>query len=499
MTVRSAMKRYRETLKKIKAYGYAGNAIYYDAMTAAPERSQEARGPVMAFLSEEEYKLSTGKAMREAVSYLYEHREELKPEEKREIELYNKDMLYMSSIPKEEYIEYSLLINDAEAVWHKAKAENDFAAFCPYLERIFDAKRRFALYYKPEDKPYDTCLSQYETGLTEEKADAFFAALRERIVPLIKKIGEKEQIDDSFLYKTYPIELQRKFSDKLLEIMSIDRKRCAIGETEHPFTMEFSKNDVRVTTHYYENNLASSLYSVVHEGGHALYELGGGDEYEGTALSGGVSMGIHESQSRLFENIIGRSRAFVSVIYPVLLELFPQQLEGVSEEMLYRAVNKSTPSLIRTEADELTYSLHVMVRYEIEKGVIGGKYKVSDLPKIWAEKMKEYLGVDVPSDSEGVLQDSHWSGGGVGYFPSYALGSAYGVMFTEEMKKELDVDDIIRKGDLAPIVAWLTDKIYRHSSRYEPNELIESVCGKEFDPMPYVDYLEKKYTELYNL
>ncbi len=499
MTIQEALLTYRRITKKLKAYEFASGIIYYDAATVAPENAAPSRGEVLEFLAEEEYNLRTGKEMTEAIETLTAALDSLSPVERREIEVYNRMASFVAAIPKEEYLAYTVLTNEAEAVWHKAKNENDFAAFEPYLARIFEANKKFALYFKPCQDPYDTCLDLFEKGLTKEKADAFFSLLRERIVPLIARIGEKEQIDDSFLYRHYPIEKQREFSDRLLALMAIDRKDCAIGETEHPFTMTLNKHDVRVTTHYYEDNLASSMYSVIHEGGHALYELGGGDEYEGTALCSGTSTGIHESQSRLYENIIGRSRAFISLVYPIARELFPEQLSDVTEEMFYRAVNKSTPSLIRTEADELTYSLHVMVRYEIEKGLLAGEYSTKDLPAIWNAKMKEYLGIDVPDDKQGVLQDSHWSGGSVGYFPSYALGSAYSSMFWNAMQKELDTEALIREGKLCLINDWLKEKIHRHASRFDPSELIASVCGGEFDPAHYVSYLEEKFKDIYSL
>ena len=346
---------------------------------------------------------------------------------------------------------------------------------------------------------YDVLLDRYERGLTMEKADAFFAALRERIVPLIKKIGGVTQVNDAFLRRSYPVEKQRELSDHLMQVMGIDRSYCAIGETEHPFTLEFNKHDVRITTHYYENDVASSMYSVIHEGGHALYELGSGDEYEDTVLRGGVSMGVHESQSRLYENIIGRSRPFISVIFPKLKELFPQQLEGVDADRFWLAVNKSQPSLIRTDADELTYSLHIMVRYELEKAFIAGELEVEQLPQAWNEKYREYLGIDVPDDTRGVLQDSHWSGGDVGYFPSYALGSAYGAQIFAKMRGDFDVDAAISSGSLTEINEWLRARIFRHGHRYDPDVLLERCCGEPFDPKYYIDYLEEKYSRIYGL
>ncbi len=499
MTVSTAWKRYRAEFAKLKNYAYASNLIDYDSLTVAPPASCERRGEVLTFLAEREYRCRTGKRMREAVELLLSHREELSPVQRREIELYHRETEYVESIPKAEYLDYVALINEAESVWHRAKREDDFPAFLPYLERIVAAKRRFALYYRPDADPYDTCLSLYEPGFTAKAADAFFAQLRERILPLIRSVGAAEAPRDDFLYRHYPIEGQRALSDRVMQLMGIDRARCTIGESEHPFTLELCRRDVRITTHYYEDNLPSSLYSVIHEGGHALYELGSGEEYEGTALAGGASMGLHESQSRLFENILGRGEAFVSLLYPVAREIFPTQLADVSEEEFFRAVNKAEPSLVRTEADELTYPLHVLVRFELERGLMSGAYQAAEMPALWREKMREYLGVEVPNDQLGVLQDSHWSGGDIGYFPSYALGSAYGAMFYAKMQEALDVDASIRTGDLSALVAYLTERIYRHAARYDPSELILQVCGEPFDPHYYLDYLEKKFRKVYRL
>jgi len=306
-------------------------------------------------------------------------------------------------------------------------------------------------------------------------------------------------VDDSFLNAHYPIEKQRELSDYLMKVMGMDRTHCGIAETEHPFTINFGSNDVRITTHYHEDNVASSMYSVIHEGGHAIYELGIGKEYERTFLGGGVSMGIHESQSRLFENIIGRSEEFIALIFPKLQELFPEQLAGVDAHAFWLAVNKAEPSLIRTEADELTYALHVMVRYELEKAIIAGELAVSDLPAAWNAKYKEYLGVDVPDDTHGVLQDSHWSGGSVGYFPSYALGSAYGAQMMESLRRDVNVEEAISSGSLKPIVDWLGERIYRHGCMYDPSVLLHNCCGAEFDATYYVRYLTEKFTKIYNL
>ena len=492
----AALKKHQATMA---AYNHALGVMYLDATTAAPSDTWEGRGKTMEIMSEITYNLSTDPENGELLSYLESHSDELDEQTKREVEVLRKDFDQTKKIPAEEYIAYSVLMNDAQSVWAKAKNEDDFASFAPYLEKIMDYNRKFAGYYNPDMKPYDALLNEYEEGLNMETLDAFFAQLRSAIVPLIAKIKEVPQIDDSFIYKHYPVEIQRKFSDYLMEVLGMDRTHCGIAETEHPYTTNFNNKDVRITTHYHEDNLVSSMFSVIHEGGHALYELGADDCYNFTALSGGVSMGIHESQSRFYENIIGRSRAFVHAIFPKTKELFPEQLEGVDEEMFYRAINKAEPSLIRTEADELTYALHVMVRYEIEKQLIAGTLTVAEVPGEWKRLYKEYLGVDVPNDREGCLQDSHWSGGSVGYFPSYALGSAYGPQMLTKMEAELgDIWADVAAGDLSKITGWLKGNIHRHASFKKPGALFEEVCGK-FDASYYTDYLTKKYTELYNL
>ena len=491
------------TLKKLQqtqaAYDHALGVLYLDATTVAPSDTWEGRGKTMEIMSQITYDLLANPENGELLSYLEANLDALDAQTKREVEVVRKNYDQLHRIPAQEYVDYSVLMNDAQNVWQKAKNEDDFDAFAPYLEKIVDYNRKFAGYYNAEMEPYDALLNEYEEGLNTATLDAFFAQLRQTIVPLIEKIRAAEQIDDSFLYKTYPVEIQRKFSDYLMEVMGMDRSHCGIAETEHPYTTNFNNKDVRITTHYYENNLVSSMFSVIHEGGHALYELGADDCYNYTALSGGVSMGIHESQSRFYENILGRSEAFVHAIFPKAKELFPEQLADVDEKQFYRAINKAEPSLIRTEADELTYSLHIMVRYEIEKQLIAGTLAVRDVPGEWKRLYREYLGVEVPNDAKGCLQDSHWSGGAIGYFPSYALGSAYGPQMMKKMEAEIgDIWVDVAKGDISKVTAWLKENIHRHASFVKPGELFERVCGK-FDAKFYTDYLTEKYTRLYDL
>ncbi len=498
-SVEQALTELRELEEVLGAYNHVMGVTYLDAATVAPKGSYAGRGRAMGALSKVTYELVANEKNGRLLAFLEANGDKLDDRARRETELLRKQYDQIHRIPMEEYVSFTVLLNDAEAVWEKAKNENDFASFAPYLEKIVDYNRRFAWYYNADMKPYDALLNEYEEGLNMETLDRFFAQLRSAIVPLVEKIGRARQVDDSFLRKHYPIEKQREFSDYLMEVMGLDRDVCGIAESEHPFTTNFNTKDVRITTHYYEDALASSMYSVIHEGGHALYELGVEPEFDYTFLGGGVSMGIHESQSRFYENLVGRSLAFVKLIFPKLQELFPEQLAGVTAEMFHKAVNKAEPSLIRTEADDLTYALHVMVRYEIEKRLIEGSLTVSDVPASWNSLYKEYLGVDVPSDTEGCLQDSHWSGGSIGYFPSYALGSAYGPQLLHELEKELgSMEQLIESGKLCLVTAWLKEKIHKYGCLYKPGQLFEQVCGK-FDAKYYTDYLNRKYTELYEL
>lgn len=500
MTVREALQKLAELEKTRHAYEHAIGLIYCDAVTAAPEDSGRGRGETLGTLSGLSYQVFANSQVGELLAFLREHGGELTPLQNRQVEVLTREYDRISKVPQDEYVKYAELLNDADTVWHRAKRDNDFPSFAPYLKQIVETQRRFSGYYDSSRDPYDVSLDEYERGLDQAQLDRFFSALREKIAPLVHRIQtEGKPVDDSFLHQEFPLDKQRELSDYLMELMTIDRSHCSIGETEHPFTTNFNKYDVRITTKYKLEDMTSSMFSVIHEGGHALYELHTGDELMNTSLAGGATMGIHESQSRLFENMIGRSEGFVERIFPKLQELFPEQLKGVTAHQMYRAVNKCEPSLIRTEADELTYPLHIMVRYDIEKLLFAGAVSVDELPRIWAEKMKEYLGIKVPDDRRGVLQDSHWSGGSLGYFPSYAIGSAYAAQIMDSMEKDLDVPALVRAGELAPIVEWLTQRIYQYGKSKDPDELLHLATGKSFDPDYYTDYLTKKYSAIYGL
>ncbi len=500
MEFSTALEKFKEVTKLSNAYTYAMGILTFDGETAAPKNAVMGRAKVSEIFSEITYKLTVNDEYFEVLDTLSANSEKLDAITAREVELSAQALDQIRHIDMEEFINYRGMLAYSHNAWIEAKRSDDFSIFAPYLEKIIAFHRRVASLVAPDMDPYDYWLDQYEQGLTIKMLEAFFEKVREGLVPLIKRVAEKGDIIRSdFLERSCPIELQRKLSDHLMQVMHIDRDNCAIAESEHPFTLEMNKNDVRITTHYFEDNLASNLYTVIHEGGHALYELNTGDELIDTALAGGTSMSVHEAQSRLYENIIGRSENFISLIFPKIKELFPEQYKDVSEHEFYLAVNRAQPSLIRTDADELTYSMHIMVRYELEKRMLHGDITVDELPAEWNRLYKEYLGIDVPSNSMGILQDVHWSGGLIGYFPSYAIGSAYGAQIVESIKKELDFEDLISNNRIDEITAWLTEKIYKYGRLLKPCDAVKQATGNDFDPKYYIDYLTEKYSEIYGL
>ena len=499
MTLEQALAKMNELQAAQHAYNHAMGVLSLDGDTAAPSASARGRGETLGYLSGVTYQLLVNDEVKEALETILANKDSVTPMQHRQAELFKEDYDDSVRIPMDEYVEYSTLITQSTAVWHEAKEKDDYASFAPYLEKIIAYNRKFAAYKDDKRPAYDVLLDGYEKGASTATLDPFFALLREKLSPVIKAVAEKPAPEAAFLNQTFPIGDQRIFSDKLMNMMGIDRSRCGIAETEHPFTTNFNKWDVRITTNYSENDVADSMYSVIHEGGHALYELGTADELQFTNLAGGASMGLHESQSRFYENIIGRSLPFCKALLPVMQEVFPAQMKGVTAEALYAAVNKSCPSLIRTQADELTYGQHIAIRYEMEKRMIGGDVKVAELPALWNAMYKEYLGVTVPNDREGILQDVHWAGGMIGYFPSYALGSAYGVQMLAAMEKDFDPWADVEKGDLSRVTGWLGEKIHRHGRLLTPPQLLYSAIGQDFDPNCYVDYLTRKFTDLYKL
>lgn len=498
------LKTAKETLMRVQdkasAFGHAIGLLSFDGETAAPPKTALNRAHALGILSEEIYKLTTDEQNVEVLEFLDAHKDELDEKEKRMVFLLLKGLRFMEKIPMDEYIAHQQLIVESQEAWKEAKANNDFNHFAPYLERVFGDAKKFAAYVNPEMDPYDFWLNEFEEGLSMEFCENFFGEVKERIVPLIKKIGEKPQVDDSCLKGDFCEGRQEAFAFYLMDVIGLDRDHVGFGLAEHPFTTSLGSHlDERITTHYYRENVSYSMYSVVHEGGHALYDTGSDDSLVYTTLDGGVSMAVHESQSRFYENILGRSKAFTALILPKMKELWPEKFENVDADELYKAVNKVEPSLIRTEADEVTYALHVLIRYELEKKIFHDEIEIKDVPAEWNRLYKEYLGIDVPSDSQGVLQDVHWSEGLIGYFPSYAIGSAYGAQFLKKMKETVDVEACISKGDFGAINAWNREHIWKYGRSKAPKEILEFALGEPFAIDCFVEYLEKKYSEIYGL
>ncbi len=485
-------------LEKNMAFHTAINIIDWDANTLAPEEASEYTAKAMGILSQEQFTSLINPKVKEIMEGLKE--EELSQTEKAILRRLKKEYQKSEAVPANEMREFTELAARATNVWQKAKKEQNFSLYAPYLEKIVEYKKKFAGYSKKEGESlYNVLLDGYEESFHVEELDRFFSKLKEEIIPLLKKVEQAEEIDDSFFYQEYDIEKQKEFNVFLAEYMGFNFKRGVIAESEHPFTTSWHNHDVRITTHYYKDNLSSAILSTIHEGGHALYEQGIRDEFTQTLVGDGASCAMHESQSRFYENVLGRSEAFWEPLYPKLQDTFPKQLGQVSLGQFVRALNKVKADFIRTEADELTYCLHIMVRYELEKQMIEEDVPVDKLPGLWNQKYQEYLGITPNNDKEGILQDVHWSMGDIGYFPSYALGNAFAAQIYHTMKKELLVEELLRKGKIAEITAYLREHIHQYGASKEPREMLKALTGEEFNPDYYIQYLKEKFEQVYQL
>jgi carboxypeptidase Taq len=489
---------FKAYLKDVEYLNAAIAALYWDSRTYIPRKGVEYRGEVLGYLSGELYKKQTSDTMKgfiDAFSALPDADDVTKAMADRAKREYDRSM----KIPEDRYRAYVVAVSAAEAAWEDAKEKSDYALFKPHLEKLIGFNREFVEYWGYESSKYDKLLDYYEPGITTAKLDAVFGEVRDAIVALLDKIKAKPKPDDQFMKSAFPEEAQARFSHHVLEKMGYDFGAGRLDVSVHPFTITMGMNDVRITTHYYENELRSALYSSIHEGGHAIYEQNIDHALAGTMLMTGASMGIHESQSRFYENLIGRSRAFWECFYPEAQKEFPQ-LTSVPMEAFYKAVNAVQPSLIRIESDELTYSLHIIIRYELEKAIFDGGANVDELPALWSAKYKEYLGVEPKNDGEGILQDTHWSGGNFGYFPSYALGNLYGAQFLHTMKKDVPyLEQCIAAGDLMCINSWLKEHVHKYGAVYLPEELIQKVTGQPLTAKYFIEYLNGKYADIYGI
>lgn len=487
-----------EYLEQAMALKTALTLIEWDNETLAPEKAASQTAKMQGALSAAYQEIMSKETLEDLIEDCNDCK--LSEYEAAIVREAQKEREELVSIPAEEYRAYQELIAESTRIWTRAKEEQDFELFAPTLERIISYQKAFASYRaKDGQKLYDVMLDTYEEGFDMEKLDEFFSLLKKELVPFLQKVmNSPVKVEDAFLTGTYSEEKQRKLAEYLAAYVGFDFQKGVLSESAHPFTTNLHNRDVRITTHY-DDRVDSSIFSVIHETGHAIYEMGIADELSQTLVGQGASMGMHESQSRFFENMIGRDEAFWVPVYGKLQEYFPEELGNVTREQFVKAINKVTCGLIRTMADELTYSLHVLVRYELEKQLIEEHLDVRELPKLWADKYEEYLGIRPKNDAEGVLQDIHWSQGSFGYFPSYALGNAFAAQIYHAMQQEVDIEACLKEGKLDVIREYLRKHIHRFGKVKTSRQLLNDVTGEDFNPNYYIAYLKEKYGNIYHI
>ena len=476
--------------------------VSWDQETYMPAGGAEARGQQLATLGGLTHQKFTEPEIGELIEDVKKELADADPDsdDARYIKVLSKDYDEATKVPSEYVARFAHLTTRAHESWAKARAESDFSIFEDDLAEIVKMRQEYISFFPPKDHPYDTLLDQFEPGMKTADVQEIFARLREKQVELLKAIADAKQVDDSFMHLNYAEEKQWDFGVEVATKFGYDWQRGRQDKSVHPFTTSFGINDVRITTRFMEDYVASALFSTMHEAGHGLYEQGINQAYERTPLRDGASLGVHESQSRLWENLVGRSLPFWEHFYPRLQELFPSQLGNVQVGAFYKGINKVEPSLIRVEADEATYNMHIMLRLELEIAMIEGSVAIKDLPALWNSKMEEYLGVTPTNDAEGVLQDIHWSFGGLGYFSTYALGNLISVQLWEKINEAVpDLDEQIHAGKFDALLGWLRENVHVHGRKYEPQELVQKVTGSKITPEPYLRYLETKYSKIYGL
>jgi carboxypeptidase Taq len=508
--MRKELERLIELDREIGLLGHIDALLGWDQETYMPPKAVDERAEQMALVQALAHERATAGEIGDLLAALGSTTEtplgdpSLGERERAYLRVLRRSYDRDTKLPAELVAELARETSLSQAAWVEARAKNDFPAFAPHLERMVELKREQAACLSGGSvggaTRYDALLDLFEPGSSEASLTATFAALRGELVELLGRIRSRPQADDSFLRVPCPVSRQAAISEWLMDLMSYDRSRGRLDTVAHPFTTTLGSDDVRITTRYLEDYFPSSLFSTVHEAGHALYEQGiaPGARFARTELHDAASMAVHESQSRMWENMVGRSRSFWAGNYRRLVELAGGTLEGVGLDAFVGAINKVEPSLIRTEADEVTYCLHIVLRFELEAGLIGGDLAVKDLPASWKAKMKELLGVEPPDDASGCLQDVHWSAGLFGYFPSYALGNLYSAQFWSAMKKEMpDLEKKIEVGELGPLLAWLRKNVHEPGASYLPGELIQRATGSSLDPGHFTEYLREKYSRIY--
>jgi carboxypeptidase Taq len=489
-------------LKEVKNLFDAAAVLGWDQQVFMPPGGAEARAEQLATLSKLAHELFTTDEIGALLADLAGAGFDPDSDEAALVRVAQRDYDKARKLPPALVAEMSRTFSMGQQIWTKARAEKDFAQFQATLAKIIDLNIQKAEAYGYQDCLYDALLDEYEPGMQTAAVAGVFATLKVGLVPLVQAIAQNAaRVDDSLLKQDYNEQAQWDFGLIPLKAIGFDLERGRQDKSVHPFTTSFSVNDVRITTRVHKDLFPSALFSTLHEGGHALYEQNSTPALDGSFLAGGTSLGVHESQSRLWENVLGRSREFWHFYYPKLQEFFPAQLQRAGMEDFYRAINKVSPSFIRVEADEATYNLHVFLRFELEQELVEGRLSVAQLPAAWNAKMEEYLGLTPPHDALGVLQDIHWSGGSIGYFPTYTLGNVLSLQFYEQTLKDLpDLPQQYSRGEFGPLLAWFKEKIHRHGRKYTANELLARVTGASgIEAGPYLRYITEKFSEIYGL
>lgn len=496
-----ALTELRERLAEIADLNAAGGLLGWDQQTMMPERAAPLRAEQLGTLGKLVHERFTDDAIGRLLDAAGAGGDRLGSTDEALVRVTRRDWEKARRVPSELAAELARAGALGHQAWVDARERSDFAAFLPFLRHNVELKLRYVECFDGYDDPYDVLLDDYEEGMTSAEVDALFAELRAGLVPLIAAVAERaDAVDASPLHGEFPVEGQRELVGRVVSRLGWSADGWRLDEAAHPFATSFGPGDVRLTTRYDPGYVGMALYGAIHEFGHGLYESQVDPALARTPLGEGVSLGVHESQSRLWENIVARGRPFAGWLHSQLTEIFPRQFGDVSQDAFHRAVNKVQPSLIRVEADEATYGLHIILRFELERAMISGTVALEDLPEAWNARMKEYLGVDVPNDAVGVLQDVHWSGGDIGYFATYALGNLIGAQLWERARRDLpELDSALAAGDGSSLRAWLGEHVHRHGRTYPPRELVQQVVGGPIAVQPFLAYLNGKLGPIYGL
>lgn len=497
MTTQELYIEYVFLLQKAADLHSASAVLEWDQETYMPPKGAEARGRQLATLASQAHDILTSDRLERILKEL-NHRDDLDDRQKANVRLSLKDYNKNKKLPSTFVEAMSKQTSECFNAWIAARKNKNYSIFAPSLKKMIALKQEQAKLYGYTGHPYDALLDDYEPGATVAMLDAVFAKVKTELPEILARIQAAKQVSNDCFHRHFPKQQQWDFSVDVLQQMGYDMEAGRQDYAEHPFTTSFSSNDVRITTRVDEHNYASLLWSTIHEGGHALYEQGLPEDQYGLPLGAAASLGIHESQSRLWENCVGRGLSMWRYCYPKLQQYFPEQLKDVTVDDFFKAMNRVEPSLIRTEADEVTYHFHVMIRYEIEKGLMEGTVDPETLPQVWNSMYEQYLGVTPPDDVKGILQDVHWSHGSFGYFPTYSLGSFYAAQFFMQAHKDIaGLDEQLAKGEMGQLLQWLRKHIHQYGRQYASEELCERVTGERLNTGYFMQYIADKHRMVY--